>query len=100
MLVLDMNAYTPDFMAEESMVWLNENHGGSKGHAPVRPKNFSISYSFWKILAKSNVGTPWRFGALSYGESWIRPCFVHSRKLYIHCRKMKIKLWENLEHNL
>ena len=35
--------------------------------------NFSHFMHFFEILAKSHVGAPWRVGAPSYRESWIRP---------------------------
>ena len=53
--------------------------GGSKAapqaRAPLQPKFFSLSRSFWENLTKSYVGAPWRFTVPSYRESWICPCF-------------------------
>ena len=43
------------------------------GTPPLRPKIFSISCSIWENLTKLYVDAPWRVGASSYGESWIRP---------------------------
>ena len=40
------------------------------------PNMFSISCSFffWTIWQTCMLASPWRVGAPSYGESWIRPC--------------------------
>ena len=48
---------------------LGDPRGGGR---PPRTKIFLISCSFWENLY---VGaSPWRVGAPSCGESWIRPC--------------------------
>ena len=53
--------------------------GGSKRGAPLRPKIFSILCSLLENLAFSYVGAPWRVGAPSYRESWIRPWYCGKR---------------------
>ena len=61
--------------------------GGFRGRAgrapPPWPKIFSISCSFSQNLAKSYVGAPppWRVGAPSYGESWIRPWLRNLKRI-------------------
>ena len=62
------------FALKQSFCWrnnvINEDlySGGSKGGAPLRPKIFSLSFSFWRI------------GVPSYRESRIRPCYIISFK--------------------
>ena len=46
--------------------------GGSKGRGF---EILSISCSFWKHLANSYVGAPWRVRAPTSGKSWIRNCW-------------------------
>ena len=46
-----------------------------------RTKIFIISYIFSEKVANLYVSTPsWRVGALSYGESWIRPWLTHTER--------------------
>ena len=60
------------------MQWLiNVFSGGSKGALPPPTAEKFLNFmQFFENLAKSYVGAlPWRLGAPSYGEHWIRPWF-------------------------
>ena len=66
--------------------------GGSKGVPPLQTKIFLIYYSFGGNLY---VGTfPWRVGAPSYWESWIRPCmqFNCRRCPYLNLSEISLSL--------
>ena len=64
--------------------------GGAPGASTLLPKIFSISCSFWEILANLYVGAPWAVGTPSYRESWIRPCPHANDQLdYVHRRHFR-----------
>ena len=95
------NYYHPtlltDFTRRETVADLG---GGCPRRAlPLRPKIFSISCSFSHNLVKSYVGAPWRVGAPSYGESWIRPWEVwyYQRKSIVQQQKVGNKIKGNLK---
>ena len=56
----------------------NPSSGGFRGGAPWRlpyGPNFSQFHAvFRKIWQNHMLAPPWRVGAPSYGESWVRPC--------------------------
>ena len=60
-------------MMLQRLIAVVDPKGVPPAHAPLRPKIFLISCSFWEILTKSYVGAPPRMVAPSYRESWIRP---------------------------
>ena len=51
----------------------NQRTNAFAWYAPLRPKIFSISFSFWKHLVKSYVGVPWRVGAPPTGNPGSAP---------------------------
>ena len=71
--------------------YTNKPVAGFRGAPPARalpysPKCSQFHAVFRKFWQNHMLAPPWRVGAPSYGESWIRPCKHTGHRNKFHCR--------------